>query len=388
MSRNLPAPDETAAAVSRELTARICDEAAGTDGPVSFDRFMEMALYEPGLGYYTGGGRKFGPDGDFVTAPEISSLFSRCVAAQVAEVLERSGGVVLEFGAGSGVLAADMLGELESRAGLPDEYLILEVSAELRHRQRQTLAALVPGLVERVRWLDRLPEQPLSGVVVANEVLDAFPVSRFRRQGGRVEMLTVACDGGTLKSGWVPAQEDLRKAVARVLETAALDDGAESEICLRLGPWIEAVASRMSQGMMLVFDYGYSRRDYYHPGRRHGTLQCHYRHRVHDDPLYLPGLQDITAHVDFTAVAEAALDAGLTVAGFTSQARFLMGCGLDALVTAAHTHGLAEGVSAAQQAKRLILPSEMGERFKVMGLTRGIDGPWCGFDQPDMRDRL
>jgi len=233
-----------------------------------------------------------------------------------------------------------------------------------------------------------LPEQPLSGVVVANEVLDAFPVSRFRRQGGRVEMLTVTCDGGVLMSGWVPAHEDLRKAVARVLETAALDDGAESEICLRLGPWVEAVASRMSQGMVLVFDYGYPRRDYYHPGRRHGTLQCHYRHRVHDDPLYLPGLQDITAHVDFTAVAEAALDAGLTVEGFTSQARFLIGCGLDALVTAAQAHGLAEGVSAAQQAKRLILPSEMGERFKVIGLTRGVEGPWCGFAQPDMRDRL
>ena len=388
MSRNLPAPDETAAAVSRQLTARICEEAARTDGGMSFDRFMEMALYEPGLGYYSGAGRKFGPDGDFVTAPEISPLFSRCVAAQAAEVLDRAGGVVLEFGAGSGVLAADMLGELEARAALPDEYLILEVSAELRHRQRQTLEARVPRLIERVRWLDRLPGQPLSGVVVANEVLDAFPVSRFRLQGGRVEMLAIACDAGALEAGWVPAHADLREAVARVLETAALDSGAESEVRLRVGPWIEAVASRMSQGMVLLFDYGYPRRDYYHPHRRHGTLQCHYRHRVHDDPLYLPGLQDITAHVDFTAVADAALDAGLAVAGFTSQARFLIGCGLDALVTGAHARGLAEGVSAAQQAKRLILPSEMGERFKVMGLTRGVDGPWCGFAQPDMRDRL
>jgi SAM-dependent MidA family methyltransferase len=388
MSTNLPAPDETAAAVSRRLTTRICDEAARKEGGMSFDRFMDMALYEPGLGYYSGAGRKFGPDGDFVTAPEISPLFSRCVAAQVAEVLDRSGGAVLEFGAGSGVLAADMLGELESRAVLPEEYLILEVSAELRHRQRQTLEARVPGLIERVRWLDRLPGQPLSGVVVANEVLDAFPVSRFRLQGGGVEMLTVSCDGGALKASWVPAHADLHEEVARVLQTAALDDGAESEVCLRLGPWIEAVASRLSRGMVLLFDYGYPRRDYYHPGRRHGTLQCHYRHRVHDDPFHLPGLQDITAHVDFTSVADAALDAGLAVAGFTSQTRFLIGCGLDALVTEAHAHGLAEGVSAAQQAKRLVLPSEMGERFKVMGLTRGIDGPWCGFAQPDMRDRL
>jgi SAM-dependent MidA family methyltransferase len=388
MSTNLPAPDETAAVVSHQLTARICDEAARHDGGMSFDRFMEMALYEPGLGYYSGAGRKFGPDGDFVTAPEISPMFSRCVAVQVAEVLERYGGVVLEFGAGSGVLGADMLGELEARGVLPDEYLILEVSAELRHRQRQTLEARVPGLIERVRWLDRLPEQPLSGVVVANEVLDAFPVSRFRLRGGRVEMLTVACDGGVLKAGWVPAHAAVHGAVARVLQTAALEDGAESEVCLRLGPWIDVVASRLSRGMVLLFDYGYPRRDYYHPGRRHGTLQCHYRHRFHDDPLHLPGLQDITAHVDFTAVADAALEAGLAVAGFTSQARFLIGCGLDTLVTEAHAHGLAKGVRAAQQAKRLILPSEMGERFKVMGLTRGVDGPWCGFAQPDMRERL
>ena len=225
-------------------------------------------------------------------------------------------------------------------------------------------------------------------MVLANEVLDAFPVSRFRVRGGGVDGMQVACDGCGLKIAWEPASPDVRDAVGRIAASQVLGDGYISEVCLRAGPWLEAVASTLDRGMVLLIDYGYPRRDYYHPQRSDGTLQCYYRHRVHDDPLRLPGLQDITAHVDFTALAGAAVAAGLSLAGFVTQAQFLIGCGLDRLLMEAHAQGTVAGVRAAQEAKALDLPTGMGERFKVMGLARGVEGPWCGFPQPDLRGRL
>jgi SAM-dependent MidA family methyltransferase len=389
MLSDLPLPDEHALAASRLLVRRICEEASLQGGGLAFDRFMELALYTPGLGYYSGGSRKFGPAGDFVTAPELSPLFSRCLAAQVAQVLAQTGGgVVVEFGAGSGVLAADMLLELARREALPEAYLILEVSAELRERQFRLLRERVPDLAPRVSWLDRLPEHPVTGVVIANEVLDALPVHRFRIRRGAVQSQRVCCGADGLSVRWEAAPAAVRSAVEGITAKAGLAEGYCSEVCLQVAPWITSLASCIFRGLALLIDYGDPRAEYYHPPRRDGTLLCHYRHRAHADPLFLPGLQDITAHVDFTAVAEAAVAAGLSVAGFTTQAHFLLGCGIERFLSDAHRAGEVAGLRAAEQAKRLILPTEMGERFKVLALTRDLDIPLLGFTAADLRHRL
>ena len=389
MSPDLPQPDEYARAASCELVRRVCEEASREGGELAFDRFMELALYTPGLGYYSGGSRKFGPAGDFVTAPEFSPLFSRCLAVQVAQVLAQiRGGVVLEFGAGSGVLAADMLEELDRRSALPDVYLILEVSGELRERQAALLRHRVPRLASRVRWLDRLPEEPLAGVTVANEVLDALPVHRFRIRQGEVQSQQVSCSPAGLSLHWSVAPPGVRAAVERIAGQIGLAEGYCSEVCLRLSPWMVSLAACIERGAALIFDYGYPRAELYHPDRRDGTLLCHYRHRTHGDPLLLPGLQDITAHVDFTAAAEAALAAGLVVAGFTTQAHFLLGCGIEQFLSEAYRAGDAQGLRTAEQVKRLLLPTEMGERFKVLALTRDLDTGLLGFAGADLRHRL
>lgn len=382
----LPAPDPAAAAHSRRLMESIHAELDAA-GSLPFERFMELALYAPGLGYYRCGTAKFGPGGDFVTAPEISPLFSRCLARQCAEVLERTGGDILELGAGSGVMAADMLAELEALDRLPPRYAILELSAELRHRQRQTIHRRVPQLAQRVRWLDRLPLE-FRGVMVGNEVADALPVQRFRLTAAGPRPLHVAWDNGFV---WREGAADgtLTAAVDAIQDDLqfSLPPGYESEINLRLPAWLAALAEALTAGVLLLLDYGYPRREYYHPQRASGTLLCHYRHRVHADPLILVGLQDITASVDFTALADAAAAAGLTPAGYASQAWFLLGCGLPELLAGADP-GSARYMDLARQAKLLTLPGEMGERFKVMALSRGMDGPLRGFAAFDETGRL
>ena len=393
MMQILPMPDENALAASRALVARICEEARCEGDSLTFERFMELALYAPGLGYYAGGSRKFGGGGDFVTAPEISPLFSRCLAVQVAEVLARlGGGVVLEFGAGSGVMAADVLIELAARNALPEKWLILEVSGELRERQASLLSETTPQHASRVQWLDRLPEEPFDGVIVANEVLDAFPVQRFRIGPEGIETGRVCCEGQVPAGCWGRSPPEVVEAVDVIRQEVALDDEYCSEVCLRLAPWVHAAGEVLGRGAMLLIDYGYPRAEYYHPDRSDGTLLCHYRHRAHSDALFLPGLQDITAHVDFTAVGLAALASGLEVAGFVTQAQFLLNCGLEGFLAKARAAGAVEGVKAAQQAKRLVLPTEMGERFKVMALTRRVSdddsAPLVGFSNGDLRYRL
>jgi len=389
MSPSLPPPEGDAAVASRRLQDLICAEAEAAGGVLSFERFMELALYAPRFGYYTGGARKFGREGDFVTAPEISELFSRCLANQVAQVLNALGrGVVLEFGAGTGIMAADMLAELERCGSLPDEYLILEVSSELRERQAATLSERIPHLLAKVRWLDRLPETPVYGVMVANEVLDAFPVHRFRSTSTGIQTLRTACVGDQLQGTWVSARNEVNEAVARIAAQFPMDDGYESELCMRTAPWVEALSDCLARGLILLVDYGYPRREYYHPRRRLGTLLCHYRHLAHDDPFLYPGLQDITAHVDFTAVAEAAVGCGLEVAGFATQAHFLLGCGLEGFAGEARARGEMAWFQTAEQVKRLTLPSEMGERFKVMGLVRDLDERLSGFQLQDLRGSL
>src|SRR5262245_3278891 len=381
-------PDE--AAHSRRLTHRIWEEIDTRGGWLSFERFMEMALYEPGLGYYSAGATKLGAGGDFVTAPEVSSLFSRCLATQCGEVLQHvSGGSILELGAGSGVMAADLLNELAAQGSLPERYLILEVSADLRERQLALIRERAPEHEERVDWLDRLPEE-FRGVVLANEVLDALPVQRFRIRGDQINSLGVTWQLGRLDWSERHAEAEWEAAVRRIEASNGdrLPDGYTSEINMRLAPWIGGIATALREGVALFIDYGLPQRHYYRSERREGTLLCHFRHRFHDDPLINVGVQDIGAWVDFTAVAEAASAAGLTVAGFATQAHFLIGNGLEQLLAPAAGNEIASRVQLARQAMLLTLPGEMGERFKVIGLSRGVEQPLRGFSVRDLAATL
>ena len=386
----LPTLSAVESAHSQALLKRIRREIDAHEGWISFARFMEMALYEPGLGYYSAGATKFGAAGDFVTAPEISSLFSRCVASQCAEVLAALGCVdLLELGAGSGVMAADMLNELEALGWLPRRYLILELSADLRQRQLATLAERAPRHLERVAWLEQLPDS-LTGLIVANEVVDAIPVERFRIRDAKVNALGVGWQQGRLGWSEVRARRELSvrvRAIEREL-SENFPQGYASEINLRLNPWIAGLAERLTAGVMLFIDYGLPRRQYYRPERRDGTLLCHFRHLFHDDPFANVGLQDIGAWVDFTALAEAGVNAGLKLAGFATQAHFLMGSGIERYLAAMTQAGVAERVSIARQAMLLTLPAEMGERFKVMALVRDFDAPLTGFSIRDLAASL
>jgi len=386
----LPPLSAAEIAHSQALLARIRREIDAHEGWISFARFMEMALYEPGLGYYSAGATKFGAAGDFVTAPEISSLFSRCVASQCADVLAAlGGGDLLELGAGSGVMAADMLNELELLEHLPQRYLILELSADLRQRQHATLAVRAPRHLPRVTWLEQLPES-LTGLIVANEVLDSIPVERFRIRGDTVNALGVTWKRSGLDWSEVRARRELSTRV-RAIERELGQKFPErytSEINLRVGPWIAGLAELLAGGVMLFIDYGLPRRHYYRAERSDGTLLCHFRHRFHDDPFANVGLQDIGAWVDFTAVAEAGVHAGLKLAGFTTQAHFLMGTGIERCLAAMTRAEVTERVSIARQAMVLTLPAEMGERFKVAALTRGYDLPLSGFSIRDLAPSL
>jgi len=367
----LPLPDPVAAAHSERLAALIAREIAAAGGWLPFDRYMQRALYAPGLGYYTAGAYKLGAaaaGGDFVTAPEISPLFGRAIAAQVAQVFERSAPRVLEFGAGSGALARDVLTELARRGLAVEQYAIVEVSADLRDRQRARLAAH-----PQVAWLDA-PPADFDGVILANEVLDVMPVRLFvRRDGGVAERGVALHDGGFFFDDR-PADATLAQAVAEVEQAAgALPAGYGSEVGFVARAWTAQLATWLARGVALLIDYGFPRREYYHPQRLMGTLMCHYRHRAHADPLWLPGLNDITAHVDFTAIADAAHGAGLVVLGYTSQAHFLINCGLLDLVQ--REHGPARTV----EAQRLLSEAEMGELVKVLAVGRGVEAPLLGF---------
>jgi SAM-dependent MidA family methyltransferase len=390
VSGDLPALTADEAAHGARLEARIRDEIAAAGGWIGFARYMQLALYEPGLGYYSAGARKFGAAGDFITAPEVAPVFSRCVAAQCAEVLQAlGGGDVLELGAGSGVMAAEMLAELERRGTLPRRYLILDVSADLRERQHATLAAAVPHLLSRVEWLERLPEA-LDGVVVANELLDAMPVERFVVRGDQVRSLGVRAQPDRLQASEADAPAALADAVRAIgCDTGvAWPEAYTSEVNLGLAGWLQSVAAAVARGVLLFVDYGLPRREYYAAERRDGTLLCHFRHRFHDDPFARPGLQDITAWVDFTAVADAGCAAGLQLAGYTTQAHFLIGCGIGEFLADVSDLDVVSRVNLSRQAMVLTLPGEMGERFKAIALAKGYDAPLRGFAVRDLRHTL
>jgi SAM-dependent MidA family methyltransferase len=382
----LPPPSAAAQAQSEQLIELILTEMAANGGRLSFARYMELALYAPGLGYYSGGSQKFGTAGDFVTAPEISPLFSRCLARQVADILRGlGGGEVLEVGAGSGVMAAEVLAELAALDMVPERYLILELSGELRARQREAIAARVPYLLERVQWLDALPAAGLHGAVLANELLDALPVHCFRVTAEGVKERFVTWNGERFQ--WALDAPRDAHLVARLADIAKdLPVGYESELSLAAEGWVAAIAGMLGAGVVLLVDYGFPRHEYYHPERAGGTLMCHYRHRAHDDPFVYPGLQDITAHVDFTAVAEAAHAAGLQVAGYNTQGFFLLANGLTEMTPPPADER--QQLLLAQQIRTLTLPSEMGELFKVMALSRHYDEALGGFALQDLRSRL
>ncbi|MDX1455053.1 MAG: SAM-dependent methyltransferase [Gammaproteobacteria bacterium] len=387
---DFPQPGPEAQAHSERVVEEIRRRIAAADGQLPFDEYMDAVLYAPGLGYYTAGARKFGIEGDFITAPEVSPLFSRVLAGQVEEVLQVMGsGDVLEVGAGSGVMAADILLELNARGSLPGRYFILDISADLRDRQQEKIAAAVPELLDRVEWLDDFPAD-FEGVVLANELLDALPVSRFRMGEDQVSEQIVHEQQGRLATGFVPAGEHLSLGVERLQSNLdiALPPGYESEMSTRLPALVGAVATAMRRGLCLFIDYGYPRPEYYHPDRRSGTLMCHYRHRAHLDVLLHPGLQDITSFVNFTAVAESGLANGLELMGFTTQAQFLLAGGIDQLLSGQEAASDEQRFALSQQAQKLVMPGEMGDRFKVMGLSRGLDPLLSGFRLKDLSASL
>jgi SAM-dependent MidA family methyltransferase len=382
---HLPAPSREALAASAALGALIRSEIERAGGWLSFARYMELALYAPGLGYYMAGSAKLGDAGDFVTAPELSPLFARCVARQVAQLIGPGVPDVLELGAGSGALAAGLLSELASVDRVPRRYFVLEVSADLRARQQARLATIAPHLRERVHWLDVLPDS-LNATVIANEVLDAMPVHVVRTRGRDIDELGVTI--GLHGSGFARRYRPAAGEVLRAAEALGLPDDYETEVNLAAPALVKSLACVLERGALLFVDYGFPAREYYHQQRSRGTLMSHYRHHAHDDPFVLIGLQDITAHVDFTAIASAGSDAGLQVVGYTSQAQFLVNLGITDLLSETPAEAMRAYAPLAAQAQKLLSPAEMGELFKALALARGISEPLAGFVRGDRTHTL
>jgi len=389
----LPEPSEQAKQHSAKLSQRI-QKSIRRHGNLTFAQFMQKALYTPGLGYYANGLPKIGQAGDFITAPEVSSMFSRCLARQAIQVLkDLPEANILEFGAGQGTMAKDILLELQDQQQALEHYYIVELSADLRARQQFTLKESLPdSLFSKVIWLDELPQKPISAVVLANEVLDAMPLERLRIEPEQALQGYVQYKEETQQFDWdyqkitkKPLQQFANQLIEHIGQVSEL--GYETEINLNIQPWLQSISDFLSQGAILLIDYGYSRHEYYQPARVMGTLRCHYQHRAHSNPFYYPGLQDITAHVDFTAVAEAAYDSGLKVAGYTTQAQFLMATGLLEMASNPDAE-VTEQLKIAQQIKTLTLPNEMGESFKVMALSKQLDQSLIGFSLRDLRHQL
>jgi SAM-dependent MidA family methyltransferase len=384
ISSRLPALDASAQQHSEAVVAHIQQQIDQQGGWITFADYMQMALYTPQLGYYSGDANKFGRSGDFVTAPEISPLFPRAVANQISQVLSDSGGDVLELGAGTGKLAIGILQQLNTLGQLPDHYYILDVSASLRERQQQNLQQSLPEAVfSRLRWLDTLPET-MTGVVLGNEVLDAIPVH-------------IVCwrSGQWLERGVTYNQEltwqdrplqDL--SLVQHIDSDQLPDDYVTEVCPAAQGLIASLAAMLQRGLIVQIDYGFAAREYYHPQRSQGTLMCHFQHHAHDDPLFNPGLQDITAHVDFTAIAETGLAHGMDCAGYTSQAQYLINCGILQMLEVISPEDSARYLPMVAAVQKLLSPAEMGELFKVIALTKGIEMPLMGFLQGDKRHQL
>ncbi len=386
---------------SAQLCDRIRENITRHHGWIGFDQFMQQALYAPGLGYYNNDLPKFAHAddlagdlsgtraGDFTTAPLLGDVLARCLARQCGEVLSEIGhGDVLEFGAGTGHLAADLLRAMDAHGRVPDHYFILETSAALRARQRETIATRCGPLGARVRWLEQLPPDRFDGVVLANEVLDAMPAMRFE-----VDAAGVACALGVGVEGdqfhWAKS-EALPENLQERLAEYDLTEGYQSEIDLRAESWVRSVGEKINTGVLLLIDYGFPRREFYHRERREGTLMCHYRHVAHDDPFFYPGLQDISVHIDFTAIAGAAQEVEMAVAGFTSQGAFLLSLGALDFIQAHYDNDndIKTSLTMSQEIQKLTMPHEMGELFKVLALSRNYSRALSGFSMKDRRGRL
>ena len=389
----LPEPPEELKCLSENLAA-VIRASIEQNGSISFSEYMEMALYEPGLGYYSAGLQKFGEGGDFITAPQLGDVFARCLAKQVGQISKELGEYeIIEAGAGSGVLAADLLNALQDNQP-PARYRILERSAHLRQVQRETLERSVPQWMDRISWLDRPPKTDWQGVFIANEVLDALTVELFCCANEGIRQLRVV--NGPDGFAWgqdqcPPLMEAKVQSTLASLESPPTD-GYQSEINTTLPAWLDSVTASLHKGAALFIDYGYPRQEYYLPQRRNGTLICHYRHRAHDDPFVWPGLTDISASVDFTALAEAADSCGFEVSGYTSQAMFLLGCGLEDVIMSLQSLSEKDRVMKNIEVRKLTLPAEMGERFQVMALCRDLSEELSeslrGFSLRDLRYRL
>lgn len=380
---DLPKPSPDALAHSEKLCALIRDEIASHAGWIPFARYMELALYAPGLGYYTAGARKLGREGDFTTAPEMTPLFGQTLARQAAQILDSGLDEILEIGAGSGALAAALLTELEGLGKLPRVYYILELSPDLRERERDLLALKVPHLLERVVWLNRLPTL-YQGLIIANEVLDAMPAHLVRAGAGGMEEAGVMLQDGAFAWDWRPAAAELRSPA----EALNLTQGYQTEIQLVACGFVRTLAQSMARGVILLIDYGFPAHEYYHSQRSAGTLMCHYRHRAHADPFFLPGLQDITSHIDFSAVAKAGEQSGMELLGYTGQAQFLINCGITDIMLRIPPENTAAYLPQAAAAQQLLSPSEMGELFKVIALGKDYAAPLIGFASGDRRAAL
>ncbi|MBI5909253.1 MAG: SAM-dependent methyltransferase [Betaproteobacteria bacterium] len=380
---DLPTPPAEALAHSEKLAALIHGDIAAGGGWIPFARYMELALHAPGLGYYSADARKLGREGDFITAPEMTPLYGQTLARQAAEVLESGLDQILEIGAGSGALAAALLAELERLDRLPRHYYILEVSPDLRERGRDLLALKLPHLVERVIWLNRLPTLYL-GLIIANEVLDAMPVHMVRAGASGLEEAGVTLNDGIFAWAWRPAGAELLTAAAAL----RLPEGYQTEIQLVARGFVRSLAQSMARGVILLIDYGFPAHEYYHAERSEGTLMCHYRHRAHADPFFLPGLQDITSHIDFSAVARAGEEAGLELLGYTGQAQFLINCGITDILLRTPPENAAAYLPQAVAAQQLLSPAEMGELFKVVAFGKEHAAPLMGFTSGDRRGSL
>lgn len=381
---SLPIPNAQAQAQSQQLVALIQKKISQNEGWISFSDFMRMALYTPDLGYYSGGAKKFGIGGDFVTAPEISPLFAQTLAMQVAQVLTETQGCVMELGAGTGKLAADLLMALQALKQVPERYYILEVSAYLRQIQLETLQSIVPPeLMSRVVWLDILPQE-FVGIIIGNEVLDAIPVHLVHKTAQGL------CERGVALNGEFVWQDKPLKAggLFDLVSSYDLPDGYLTEVCPAAAGLIRSLAHVLERGAIVMLDYGFSAREYYHPQRNQGTLMCHYQHYSHTEPLIHVGLQDITAHVDFTSIAHAGHDNGLELAGFCTQAQFLMNCGILELMAQVSPHDMAQYAPLAAAAQKLLSPAEMGDLFKVIAFSKQLAVPLLGFTSGDKSHTL
>lgn len=407
---SLPQPDAEAAAHCDRVRQRLLEKIAVT-GSISFTDYMQTVLYEPGLGYYSAGCTKLGAQGDFITAPEISSLFSRSVAQAITPALDAIHACnILEVGAGSGTMAVDILLFLDNANKLPEHYYILELSADLRLRQQQHIKQTLPALYHRVVWLEALP-QNLNAVVLANELLDAMPVVRFKKEQDGISIEHVIHTGNHFNLSYQPCIESLdnantanrlnQRVIERVKkiesEIAELNPGYKSEINFNAEDWISSLAEHLHSGIIILIDYGYPQHEYYHEQRNKGSLTCFYRHRHHDNPFVYPGLQDLTAHVDFTAMADSAINAGLNVMGYTTQSGFLFGAGIaqlaeqslnDCTDDSADEQNIVAHIEMANKIKKLTMPYEMGEIVKVIGFSKNCHVSLTAFAFNDMRDHL